>query len=168
MIGGGALATTVLADRAVMWDVPDHWTLEQASTIPRVYSIVSVKIFSELHFVTLCYQYFDLQQARFFQYFQLFFIIREFSVHFSSLGPHGFFLFSCVFCHICLFFFVIFSLNSVFFISISVFLSEEVFLTFSVFQYCLSFVSLVISVFYIVCCFFSVIFIFPVLPFFLQ
>ena len=40
MVGGGALATTVLADRSVMWDVPDHWTLEQASTVPRVYSVV--------------------------------------------------------------------------------------------------------------------------------
>lgn len=40
MVGGGALATTVLADSTVMWDVPDHWTLEQASTVPRVYSVV--------------------------------------------------------------------------------------------------------------------------------
>lgn len=40
MVGGGALATTVLADKTVMWDVPDEWTLEQASTIPRVYSVV--------------------------------------------------------------------------------------------------------------------------------
>lgn len=39
MVGGGALATTVLADSTVMWDVPDHWTLEQASTVPRVYSV---------------------------------------------------------------------------------------------------------------------------------
>lgn len=41
MVGGGALATTVLGDKMVMWDVPDHWSLEQASTIPRVYSVVS-------------------------------------------------------------------------------------------------------------------------------
>ena len=40
MIGGGELATTVLADRLVMFDVPDYWTLEQASTVSRVYSVV--------------------------------------------------------------------------------------------------------------------------------
>lgn len=39
MVGGGALATTVLADKTVTWPVPEHWSLEQAATIPRVYSI---------------------------------------------------------------------------------------------------------------------------------
>ncbi|XP_065199624.1 fatty acid synthase-like isoform X2 [Planococcus citri] len=39
MVGGGALATTVLADKTVMWNVPDNWSLEQAATIPRIYAV---------------------------------------------------------------------------------------------------------------------------------
>lgn len=34
-----ALATAVLADPDFLWDVPDKWTLEEASTIPLVYAI---------------------------------------------------------------------------------------------------------------------------------
>ncbi|CAJ0959176.1 unnamed protein product, partial [Mesorhabditis belari] len=33
-----ALATTVVVDREYAWDVPDHWTLEEAATVPVVYT----------------------------------------------------------------------------------------------------------------------------------
>lgn len=35
-----ALATTVVADVRLTWPVPDHWTLEQAATVPVVYATV--------------------------------------------------------------------------------------------------------------------------------
>jgi len=37
----GALASVVMADKIMMWDVPDHWTLEDAATVPVVYGTVS-------------------------------------------------------------------------------------------------------------------------------
>lgn len=40
MVEAKALATTCLANRNMMWDVPANWTMEQASTIPCVYSTV--------------------------------------------------------------------------------------------------------------------------------
>jgi fatty acid synthase len=39
----GALASAVVADRSLLWDVPDHWTLEDAATVPVVYGTVSRK-----------------------------------------------------------------------------------------------------------------------------
>jgi fatty acid synthase len=36
-----ALASMVVADTNMMWKVPDHWTLEDAATVPVVYSTVS-------------------------------------------------------------------------------------------------------------------------------
>jgi hypothetical protein len=36
-----ALASMVLTDRAMIWDVPDNWTLEDAATVPVVYATVS-------------------------------------------------------------------------------------------------------------------------------
>ncbi|PNF22348.1 hypothetical protein B7P43_G18279 [Cryptotermes secundus] len=33
-----ALASVLQADRAMLWDVPDHWTLEDAATVPVVYA----------------------------------------------------------------------------------------------------------------------------------
>lgn len=41
MVAARGLATTLLADKGFMWNVPDKWSLEQASTIPVVYSTVS-------------------------------------------------------------------------------------------------------------------------------
>ncbi|KAG8224696.1 hypothetical protein J437_LFUL006083 [Ladona fulva] len=38
MVPARGLATTVLADPAFLWEVPSHWTLDQASTVPVVYS----------------------------------------------------------------------------------------------------------------------------------
>ncbi|KAG8225765.1 hypothetical protein J437_LFUL005724, partial [Ladona fulva] len=38
MVSSGALATTVKADKNLMWEVPDHWSLEEAATVPVVYS----------------------------------------------------------------------------------------------------------------------------------
>ncbi|PSN47450.1 hypothetical protein C0J52_01938 [Blattella germanica] len=37
MVGGGATATMLHADKNLMWNVPDHWTLEDAATVPVVY-----------------------------------------------------------------------------------------------------------------------------------
>lgn len=38
LVPAKSLATTCLANTNFIWDVPDHWTLEQASTIPCVYA----------------------------------------------------------------------------------------------------------------------------------
>lgn len=40
MVPAKSLATTCLAQKALMWDIPDNWTMEEASTIPCVYSTV--------------------------------------------------------------------------------------------------------------------------------
>jgi fatty acid synthase len=37
----GALASVIMADSSMLWDVPDHWTLEDAATVPVVYGTVS-------------------------------------------------------------------------------------------------------------------------------
>ncbi|XP_050542991.1 fatty acid synthase-like [Daktulosphaira vitifoliae] len=39
LVPGGALATSVLVHKDLVWQIPDEWTLEEASTIPRVYSL---------------------------------------------------------------------------------------------------------------------------------
>ena len=36
-----AIASVVVADKTMLWDVPDHWTLEDAATVPVVYGTVS-------------------------------------------------------------------------------------------------------------------------------
>lgn len=41
VVPGGALATSVLVHKDLLWQVPDEWSLEEASTIPRCYSLVS-------------------------------------------------------------------------------------------------------------------------------
>ncbi|XP_046403851.1 fatty acid synthase-like [Ischnura elegans] len=38
MVPARGLATSVLADPAFLWEVPTHWTLDQASTVPVVYA----------------------------------------------------------------------------------------------------------------------------------
>lgn len=40
MVQAKSLATTCVAPRNMMWEVPDHWSMEQASTVPCVYSTV--------------------------------------------------------------------------------------------------------------------------------
>jgi hypothetical protein len=44
MVSHGALASVVVADSSLLWDVPDHWTLEDAATVPVVYGTVSWKM----------------------------------------------------------------------------------------------------------------------------
>ena len=34
LVAGGALGTTVEADPALLWPVPEHWSLEDAATVP--------------------------------------------------------------------------------------------------------------------------------------
>jgi NADPH:quinone reductase-like Zn-dependent oxidoreductase len=41
MLDSGCLSTMVLADKKMMWNVPDHWTLEDAATVPMGYVTVS-------------------------------------------------------------------------------------------------------------------------------
>jgi hypothetical protein len=41
MVSSGALASMVLADKNMMWNVPEHWTLEDAATVCCVYGTVS-------------------------------------------------------------------------------------------------------------------------------
>ncbi|CRK93737.1 CLUMA_CG007265, isoform A [Clunio marinus] len=40
MVQAKSLATTCVAQKNMMWEIPDNWTMEQASTIPCVYSTV--------------------------------------------------------------------------------------------------------------------------------
>lgn len=40
MVPAKSLATTCIAQKNMMWEIPDGWTMEQASTIPCVYSTV--------------------------------------------------------------------------------------------------------------------------------
>lgn len=40
MVQAKSLATTCVASRKMIWDIPDNWTMEQASTVPCVYSTV--------------------------------------------------------------------------------------------------------------------------------
>ena len=37
----GCMATMVLPDKEFIWNVPEHWTLEEAATVPVVYGTVS-------------------------------------------------------------------------------------------------------------------------------
>ena len=37
----GTLASVGVADKNMLWDVPDDWTLEDAATVPFVYGTVS-------------------------------------------------------------------------------------------------------------------------------
>lgn len=37
----GSMATMVMADKELLWNVPEHWTLEEAATVPVVYGTVS-------------------------------------------------------------------------------------------------------------------------------
>ena len=37
----GCMATMVLPDKEFVWNIPEHWTLEEAATIPVVYGTVS-------------------------------------------------------------------------------------------------------------------------------
>jgi fatty acid synthase len=41
MVNQQALASMVLGDKKMLWKVPDHWTLEDAATVPVVYATVS-------------------------------------------------------------------------------------------------------------------------------
>ena len=41
MVSHGALASVVVTGKTMVWDVPDHWTLEDAATVPVVYGTVS-------------------------------------------------------------------------------------------------------------------------------
>uniref|UniRef100_A0A182QS29 Fatty acid synthase n=1 Tax=Anopheles farauti TaxID=69004 RepID=A0A182QS29_9DIPT len=40
MVQAKSLATTCIAQRNMIWEIPDNWTMEQASTVPCVYSTV--------------------------------------------------------------------------------------------------------------------------------
>lgn len=41
LVSGSGMATHVVADSATLWQVPDQWTLEQASTVSVAYVLVS-------------------------------------------------------------------------------------------------------------------------------
>jgi len=38
ILGAQAMATTVISDWKFRWEVPDSWTMEQAATVPVVYT----------------------------------------------------------------------------------------------------------------------------------
>lgn len=39
LVSGGALGSTVEADPDFLWPVPDHWSLQDAATVPLPYAI---------------------------------------------------------------------------------------------------------------------------------
>jgi len=41
MVNYGAIASVIMADKSMLWYVPDHWTLEDAATVPVAYGTVS-------------------------------------------------------------------------------------------------------------------------------
>lgn len=41
LVPAKGMATTVIIDPDFVWAVPDHWTLEDAATVPVVYSTVN-------------------------------------------------------------------------------------------------------------------------------
>lgn len=41
LVARKGMATSVVVDPEFVWSVPEHWTLEDASTVPVVYSTVS-------------------------------------------------------------------------------------------------------------------------------
>uniref|UniRef100_A0A2H8TY64 Fatty acid synthase n=1 Tax=Melanaphis sacchari TaxID=742174 RepID=A0A2H8TY64_9HEMI len=45
LVSGSALATHVLADSSTLWEVPDNWTLEQASTVSVAYVLAYYGLF---------------------------------------------------------------------------------------------------------------------------
>lgn len=49
MTDSRCLSNTVIADKYLMWDIPDEWTLEQAATVPVVYGTVSIHYSQSLH-----------------------------------------------------------------------------------------------------------------------
>lgn len=38
VVRGGAASTLVSADPTLLWPVPEHWTLEDAATVPLAYA----------------------------------------------------------------------------------------------------------------------------------
>lgn len=58
VIQGGALSNTVIADPDLLWPVPDHWTLEEAASVPlsylhAYYCLVSISQVSVIIFIIL-------------------------------------------------------------------------------------------------------------------
>lgn len=51
LVPGGALATSVMAHKDLIWEIPDEWSLEEACTVPRTYSLVSQKLFGTVKFM---------------------------------------------------------------------------------------------------------------------
>lgn len=45
VVPSGCLATHVEADEEITWNVPDHWTLEEAASVPAVYGTVYMSFF---------------------------------------------------------------------------------------------------------------------------
>lgn len=55
LVPGGALATSVLAHKDLVWQVPESWSLEEACTVPRTYSLVStITMFFDYYFNNCC------------------------------------------------------------------------------------------------------------------
>ncbi|GBP15812.1 Fatty acid synthase [Eumeta japonica] len=57
MVAAQGLATTVLADPTFLWTVPDHWTLEQAATVPVAYATGSYIMLTPCIFVAFTLNY---------------------------------------------------------------------------------------------------------------
>jgi fatty acid synthase len=57
MCNYGAMSTMAMMDNEFLWNVPEHWTLEEAATIPVVYATVSEGImpsrYQDLNFILM-------------------------------------------------------------------------------------------------------------------
>ena len=45
LVGSRGIATTVLVDPYLLWEVPEKWSLEQAATVPFIYTTVRNDLF---------------------------------------------------------------------------------------------------------------------------
>lgn len=63
LVPGGALATSVLAHKDLVWPLPDEWSLEEACTVPRTYSLVSIII--SLSYDYNCYNFYSVKHIVF-------------------------------------------------------------------------------------------------------
>lgn len=56
LVTGGALGRTVDKDQALVWSVPQHWTLEDAATVPLSYALAYYCLVSISYEVSIRYR----------------------------------------------------------------------------------------------------------------
>lgn len=58
MIRNGGMANVVEGDKALMWAIPQEWSLEEAATVPVAYGTVYYAMVKPLIFKLICYSKF--------------------------------------------------------------------------------------------------------------